>query len=308
MAFAQTQRFLVGNVISQTFAAFFTRILPFSGFALIGFIPAIILTVSYVYIVNATTGWPDLPASNDSADMFNSEEFSALPWIWIAVATIAFFLASIATTAIWLAATSYGTFQHLRGQPVRFWQSLQRGIAVVLPCTGATCLVFLGAFLIPVVVIAPIFIFAMSGDLDDPNSWATALLWLIPAVLILIVVLVFLFVRLWATVPAIAVERPGVFAAIGRSWNLSRGHGWRLFGIMLVMWLATTAISVIAVFPIILLTMFGGVVGALIGQGLNSLVTMVTYSLFAIAAAVAYVELRRAKEGFGLEDIAAIFD
>jgi hypothetical protein len=59
---------------------------------------------------------------------------------------------------------------------------------------------------------------------------------------------------------------------------------------------------------IVVLGVFGGVTGMLVGQGFNMLASMIVNALFAIAAAVAYVELRRAKEGFGLEDIAAIFD
>jgi Membrane domain of glycerophosphoryl diester phosphodiesterase len=308
MAFAQTQRFLVGNVISQTFAAFFTRILPFSGFALIGFIPTMIFTLGYFYLAAETPGLGVSPAPSDPADMFNSEEFAALPWIWISVATIALFVASIATTAIWLAATSYGTFQFMRGLPVRFWECLQRGVAVVLPCIGTTCVFFLGALLIVAVIISPTFMFAMLSDPDEPYSWATGFLWLFPAIIILFVVMAFLFVRLWTTVPAIAVERPGVFAAIGRSWSLSRGHGWRLFGILLVVWLATTAASFVVGIAIVVLAVFGGTTGMLIGQGLNLIVSMIINALFAIAAAVAYVELRRAKEGFGIEDIAAVFD
>ncbi len=308
MAFAQTQRFLVGNVISKTFAAFFTRILPFSGFALIGFIPTMIFTLGYFYLAPEMPGLDVSPAPSDPTDVFNSEAFAALPWIWITVATIALLAASIATTAIWLAATSYGTFQYMRGLPVRFWECLQRGVAVVLPCIGATCVFFLGVLLIVTVIIAPTFMFALAGDLDDPNSWTAGLLWLFPAFIILFIVMAILFVRLWVTVPAIAVERPGVFAAIGRSWSLSRGHGWRMFGILLVMWAASMAASVVVGIVIVVLGVFGGVTGMLIGQALNILVSMIVNAIFAIAAAVAYVELRRAKEGFGIEDIAAVFD
>lgn len=308
MAMAQTQRFLVGNVISQTFAAYFTRILPFSGFALIGFVPTIIFTAGYLYVVAETPGFGDYHASGDPAEMFNGEELAALPWIWISIATIALIVASIATTAIWLAATSYGTFQYMRGQPVRFWQSLQRGVAVVLPCTGATCIFFLGTLIIAAAIISPVFMSVAMGDLDDPNSWTLGLLWLFPAFIILFFVLLFLFVRLWTTVPAIAVERPGIFAAIGRSWSLSRGHGWRLFGILLVMWLASMAASFVVGIVIVVLGIFGGTTGMLVGQGLNIFVSLIINAIFAIAAAVAYVELRRAKEGFGIEDIAAVFD
>ena len=74
------------------------------------------------------------------------------------------------------------------------------------------------------------------------------------------------------------------------------------------MWLGTLAMSMVAGIVIGVLSVFGGVTGIFVGQGLNILISIIANALFAVAAAVAYVELRRAKEGFGLEDIAAIFD
>ena len=66
--------------------------------------------------------------------------------------------------------------------------------------------------------------------------------------------------------------------------------------------------SMVAGIVIGVLSVLGGVTGILVGQGLNVLVSIIANALFAVAAAVVYVELRRAKEGFGLEDIAAVFD
>jgi hypothetical protein len=114
---------------------------------------------------------------------------------------------------------------------------------------------------------------------------------------------------MWVAIPAIAVERPGVLAALRRSWDLTRGHTMRIFGIILVMWAGTVGASVAAGIVIfVAIIAIGGVAGLVIGQGLNVLFTLLAYALYAIAAAVSYVELRRAKEGFGIEDIAAVFD
>ena len=42
-------------------------------------------------------------------------------------------------------------------------------------------------------------------------------------------------ITIWAVVaPVIVVEKPGVFAAFGRSRELVRGHGWTVFGIVLI--------------------------------------------------------------------------
>lgn len=307
MAFAQTQRFLVGTVISQTFTAFFTRILPFGGFALIGFIPTLIFLAGYFYVIFNSLNFSGFPALGDSEFPFNSEEVAGLPWIWLSIGIVADVALSIAATAIWLAATSYGTFQYLRGQPVRFWESLRRGVSVALPCIGATFLILLGVIAIAAIIIIPIF--ALGTDVGGQDAIAIFVLLAILAGFILLLVFAFLLTRLWVTVPVIAVERPGVIAALRRSWNLTRGHAWRVFGIILVMWAGTIGVSTVAGIAVVFTIIFiGGMTGLIIGQGVNIFISLLANALYAIAAAVAYVELRRAKEGFGIEDIAAVFD
>jgi membrane-anchored glycerophosphoryl diester phosphodiesterase (GDPDase) len=147
---------------------------------------------------------------------------------------------------------------------------------------------------------------APDNGLED--SLAAAFFWLFFGLFAIFIIFAIIGVRLWVTVPAIAVEQPGVLAALRRSWTLTRGHTWRLFGVLLVMWLGTLAMSMVAGIVIGVLSVFGGVTGILVGQGLNLLISIIANALFAVAAAVVYVELRRAKEGFGLEDIAAVFD
>ena len=42
-------------------------------------------------------------------------------------------------------------------------------------------------------------------------------------------------------VPAQVVEQPGVFGAIGRSADLTRGHRWPIFGLMIIFAIGSTA-------------------------------------------------------------------
>src|SRR5947209_9847380 len=54
---------------------------------------------------------------------------------------------------------------------------------------------------------------------------------------------------IWAVVaPVTVLERPGVFAAFGRSRDLVRGNGWNVFGVLVVVFLAVIVISFIAGF------------------------------------------------------------
>ena len=307
MAIAQTQRFLVGNVISQTFAAFFTRILPFGGLALVGFLPTLIFLVGYLYMAMHFPGLFEFPTPGEPNEPVNPDGLAELPWLWISVGFIVLYLASIASSAMWFAATAYGTFQYLRGQPVRFWQSLQRGVAVLLPSTGIILIIGLGALLIGLIFFIPVL--ATLGDIESIESIVGLVLWVFFATFALFAIFAAIGVRVWMAVPVAAVERPGIFASFRRSWSLSRGHAWRMFGVLLIMIAGSFGASMAAsgVIVVLLLTV-GGMTGMLVGQGLNILLSIVTNALFAIAGAVSYVELRRAKEGFGLEDIAAVFD
>lgn len=52
---------------------------------------------------------------------------------------------------------------------------------------------------------------------------------------------------IWAVVaPVMVLERPGVFAAFGRSRELVRGNGWNVFGVFVVVFLGVIVISVVA--------------------------------------------------------------
>ena len=45
--------------------------------------------------------------------------------------------------------------------------------------------------------------------------------------------------------PVVVLEKPGVFAAFGRSRELVRGHGWPVFGTLVVTWLITIGVAIV---------------------------------------------------------------
>ena len=52
---------------------------------------------------------------------------------------------------------------------------------------------------------------------------------------------------IWAAVaPVVVLERPGVFAAFGRSRELVRGHGWTVLGALALVFLIVLAAGVVA--------------------------------------------------------------
>ena len=51
----------------------------------------------------------------------------------------------------------------------------------------------------------------------------------------------------WSVVaPVTVIERPGVFSAFGRSWELVRGYAWPVFGTIVLVFLLVVAASVAA--------------------------------------------------------------
>lgn len=121
------------------------------------------------------------------------------------------------------------------------------------------------------------------------------------------------FIRLtYVAVPALVIERIGVWAAFGRAARLSRGSFWRLFGISLL-----TAI---------LVGIAGGIIGApvsfgaqilastspeyaiailIIGQVLGSILSSATTTPFSsVVVSLQYLDLRIRNEGYDVELLA----
>jgi len=60
---------------------------------------------------------------------------------------------------------------------------------------------------------------------------------------LLIPLVVWILVRWSVAIPVMLVEGVGPTRALGRSWNLVRGHWWRLLAIFIVAYLLTSTIS-----------------------------------------------------------------
>jgi hypothetical protein len=64
---------------------------------------------------------------------------------------------------------------------------------------------------------------------------------------ILLIIPGLILMVLWSVVaPVIVLERPGVFAAFGRSRELVRGNGWNVFAVIVIVFLAVAVISAAA--------------------------------------------------------------
>jgi hypothetical protein len=163
----------------------------------------------------------------------------------------------------------YGAFQNMRGREVSLAESLQVGLRRFWPILG---MAFLVALLAGLAVLAFIF-----------PALILATMWFVAA-------------------PACVVEQLGPWASLRRSRELTKGHRWKIFGLMIVLLI----ISAIAGSTITAaLTAIGGNLLAMVGTVLwNG-----AWGAFsAIAVVVTYHDLRAAKEGIDIDQIAAVFD
>jgi hypothetical protein len=92
---------------------------------------------------------------------------------------------------------------------------------------------------------------------------------------------------MWSVVaPVTVLERPGVFAAFGRSRELVRGNGWAVFSVIVLVYLAVLIISLAAGLASVSLGSLGR---ALVQWAVNAAIAPIS----ALSAAVLYFILRR---------------
>jgi hypothetical protein len=262
--------FRVGPVLGRGFGLLFKHIVPFGGAAMVMFLPIAAITA----LVTTT------PMA-----------VNTLLWIVGTAVVLVMLLAYVATAGI-----AYGTFEALRGGRPRIGSVLRQGFNHFFPVLGVAILTLLAlaATILPGTLIGA---FGGRGLLI-----VLFLLSLIPMFMVLTV--------LWVAIPACVVERPGVTASLGRSIALTKGNRWRLFGIIVILMLVNWGISLASNVVTVPLSSFGAsattlaIVGGLVGIVTTGLYT----ALNAVMAAVAYHDLRVAREGIGINEIAAVFD
>jgi hypothetical protein len=96
-----------------------------------------------------------------------------------------------------------------------------------------------------------------------------------------------ILLTIWSVVaPVTVLERPGPFAAFGRSRELVRGNGWQVFGVIVIVFLAVAVLSLAAGLAA---SGLGSLGRALVQWAINSVLAPVT----ALSASVLYFELLR---------------
>jgi hypothetical protein len=105
---------------------------------------------------------------------------------------------------------------------------------------------------------------------------------------LLIIVPGLILITIWSVAaPVVVLERPGVFAALGRSRELVRGNGWQVFGVIFVLFFLVIIVS-----SAIQIAADSAGTGA--GIVARVVVGILTGPISGLAAAVLYFDLRAA--------------
>jgi hypothetical protein len=186
----------------------------------------------------------------------------------------------------------------------RAWALVRGRLWALLGATVLILLIYVGAW-VPWTAVLILLIVAHLG-------WA-AVAWGILGGLATIAVTALVLVRLSLAIPATVLERCGPAACLRRSWNLTRGTFWRLFGILLLTGLVVGLASVILRIPFLIVSGVIGGTGLGTGAGASASVASVIVSGIggivagAIVAPVVsgvvvllYLDMRMRKEGLDL--------
>ncbi len=167
------------------------------------------------------------------------------------------------------AAVVYGTFRQLQGRRVSFVANVAGGLGKVLPV---------------------VFVAIAAGLL----AMLGFLFFIIPGLIVL--------TMYWVAVPAAVVEDTGVGASLNRSAKLTEGCRWKVFGVIfVVIVIQSTAERVVE-------NVLDFDSYYYLSLGVAWLISGATIALEAVLSTVTYRELRRVKEGTGIDEIAAVFD
>jgi hypothetical protein len=172
----------------------------------------------------------------------------------------------------------HAALQDMRNGPVNLVESFNVGLRRFLPL-----------MLLSPVAAAPLVVGFMILSIPSPETSGLLILFLI------------FFTRWFVALPACVVERLGLGTSLLRSRDLTKGHRWKIFGLVLLLLL----LSLVSPLLTLALPAVGGETLAIVG---SLIWTAIEGAISSVIIAVTYHDLRAAKEGIDLEQIAAVFN
>ena len=214
-------------------------------------------------------------------------------------AVAAFVLSAILTSIVTGAMTEYAVRRY-RGEPMTVEQALRRGLTRFPSILGANILlglILFGLVTLPLLLILVALLEGLSG--------ATGTIALLCGGLGLFVglgvVAIYLYVSLVLYAPAIMMENANAVGGLSRSWRMTRGHRWSLFGAILIASILAGVIGTVISVPLAFASSAGDpIVSAFVSVLSSALISAFVGSWTVILVAVAYALIvRRPTPFFG---------
>jgi hypothetical protein len=216
----------------------------------------------------------------------------------VGIAGLFFVLTMILFSIFSQAVILHTAFQNMRQQPTNIVESLKVGLRRFHS-------LLLLALVIGIVLLLVMFALGLlvggTVTLSGRGSMATVM-GTIAIVVLGFVVIAMLYTMWFVAVAACVVERRGAFGSIGRSRELTKGHRWKIFGLVLLLFIVSSMVSVLVG---LILRPAGSMIVTFLG---NLVWSAISGAYFATTVAVSYHDLRVAKEGIDIEQIASVFD
>ncbi len=204
---------------------------------------------------------------------------------------------------------TYGVVRHLQGERTSISACISVGLSRIFPVLGVGIVsglyVLLAGMVAGIAIMIPVVMIGVSSGVDTTSHGflvgvAVAGAGGGPVVLLVVAMLLL-------AAPATVVEKTGVGTSIQRSRRLTKGNRWRAFLVVVVPGVVEVGIATAAQ---------GGWLPDLTSTDdlrRQMVVTLVTTVLLfgpfkAVAASVVYHDLRVAKEGVSIDDLAEVFD
>lgn len=167
-------------------------------------------------------------------------------------------------------------FARLRGGPMTAGTALRLALRRILPLVGLVVALGIGV-------------------------WVGMMLCFVPGII--------LYCAAYVAVPVLMVEEKGVEESLRRSFRLTAGYRWEVFGVIFVLWMVGSVLGFAALlFTPVLPTPGGFGLGSIAAMtGLQLLAGGVGTLLTAVAATVIYHALRVTKEGMADEELVEVF-
>jgi hypothetical protein len=197
----------------------------------------------------------------------------------------------------------YIAVEHVRGKPVNLVDGLKVALGRFFPLIGIILLIMLALFGVGLSV------GIVAGGFALLPSLAAAIL--TPVLVLLSLVPYFMLIIMWSVArPACVAERLGPLRSLRRSRELTRGHRWKILGLILLALLCFLVVAVIvsAVFGVATALGGGLIFATPLLRYISLILEAIILAFFWILIAVTYRDLRVAREGIDTDQIATVFE